>query len=174
MRQCRGQLDGHHERTGGFGVGPRQDADTEACGDERADAVGVVDLVRMGTAEIYWAVLAFDEILDALVVDVPDEDTHWMPLFIVLRDDATLDDALRRRITTQIRQDCSPRHIPDDIYTVPEIPRTLSGKLLEVPVKRLLAGEAAELVLQRDGLRNADAIDPLLAIADARHARALR
>ena len=136
----------------------------------RSDATINRGGVRMGTAEIYSAVLALDEILDALVVDVPDGHTHWMPLFVVLRDDTTLDDELRRRLATQIRQDCSPRHIPDDIYAVPEIPRTLSGKLLEVPIKRLLAGEHAELVLQRDSLRNPAAIDRFQAIADARRA----
>ncbi|MEA2130317.1 MAG: acetoacetyl-CoA synthetase, partial [Solirubrobacteraceae bacterium] len=97
--------------------------------------------VRMGTSEIYRAVLALDEIVDALVVDVPRAGTEsWMALFVVLREDAELDDDLRAAITRRVREDCSPRHVPDDVFAVAAVPRTLSGKVLEVPVKRILAG----------------------------------
>ena len=98
--------------------------------------------VRMGTSEIYRAVLALDEIVDALVVDVR-EGGDWMALFVVLREGAALDDELRGAIARRVREDCSPRHVPDDVFAVAEVPRTLSGKLLEVPVKRILAGDAA-------------------------------
>ena len=98
----------------------------------------------MGTSEIYRAVLALDEIVDALVVDVPREGAeNWMALFVVLRDGCALDDDLRRAIARRIREDCSPRHVPDDVFAIAAVPRTLSGKLLEVPVKRILVRHAA-------------------------------
>ena len=79
--------------------------------------------------------------VDALVVDLPREGTSgWIPLFVVLRDGAELDDELAREIERRIREDCSPRHVPDEIRAVAEVPRTLSGKVLEVPVKRILMG----------------------------------
>src|SRR3954453_20129472 len=115
--------------------------------------------VRMGTSELYRSVLALDEVLDALVVDVPDGEGSRMTLFIVLRDGATLDDGLEVEIRRRIRDDCSPRHVPDAVFAAPEIPRTLSGKILEVPVKRLLMGAAPDEVASRDSLANPDALD---------------
>ena len=116
--------------------------------------------VRMGTSEIYRAVLACDDVVDALVVDVPREGTDgWMSLFVVLRDGAALDSALEDELRRRIRTDCSPRHVPDEIRAVPEIPRTLSGKILEVPVKRILAGEPPEKVASRGSLANPAALD---------------
>ena len=98
----------------------------------------------MGTSEIYRAVLGLDEIVDALVVDVPREGTDgWMPLFVVLREGAELDDELRAEIARRIRESCSPRHVPDEVFEIPEVPRTLSNKVLEVPVKRILMGTPA-------------------------------
>jgi acetoacetyl-CoA synthetase len=116
--------------------------------------------VRMGTSEIYRAVLALDEIVDALVVDVPREGTEsWMALFVVLGDGAELHDELRAAIARRVREDCSPRHVPDDVFAVAEVPRTLSGKVLEVPVKRILAGVAPERAASRDSLANPAALD---------------
>ncbi|MEY2441573.1 MAG: acetoacetyl-CoA synthetase, partial [bacterium] len=116
--------------------------------------------VRMGTSEIYGAVLALEEIVDALVVDVPQADAeNWMALFVVLREGAALDDDLSRAIARRVREDCSPRHVPDDVFAVPEVPRTLSGKLLEVPVKRILSGTPAERAASRDSLANPAALD---------------
>jgi acetoacetyl-CoA synthetase len=117
--------------------------------------------VRMGTAEIYRAVLAVDEVVDALVVDVPRADGEdWMPLFVVLRDDdAELDEDLQRRIRTRIREDCSPRHVPNEIVAVEEVPRTLSGKILELPVKRILMGTPPDQAASRDSLANPAALD---------------
>ena len=98
----------------------------------------------MGTSEIYRAVLTLDEVVDALVLDLPLPGTDgFMPLFVVLRDGATLDDDLTARIRKRIREDCSPRHVPDLIEQIAEVPRTLSGKVLELPVKRILLGAAA-------------------------------
>ena len=111
--------------------------------------------VRMGTAEIYRAVLAVDEVLDALVVDVD----GYMPLFVVLRDGVALDDALVARIRTRIREDCSPRHVPNDVIAVPEVPRTLSGKVLELPVKRILMGTPPDQAASRDSLANPASLD---------------
>ncbi len=123
--------------------------------------------VRMGTSELYRAVLALDDVVDALVVDVPREGTDGvMSLFVVLRDGAELDEALESSIRQSIREYCSPRHVPDRIVAVPEVPRTLSGKLLEVPVKRILMGEAPEAVASRDALANPEALDAFAALAN--------
>ncbi len=116
--------------------------------------------IRMGTAEIYAAVLAIDEILDALIVDVPREGTEgFMPLFVVLREGAQLDEDLVRRIARRVREDCSPRHVPDVVEAVAQIPRTLSGKVLEVPVKRILMGHPPEKAASRDSLADPAALD---------------
>ena len=123
--------------------------------------------IRMGTSEIYRAVLALDEITDALVVDVPQEGAeNWMPLFVVLRDDATLDDDLKKRIAARIREDCSPRHVPNEVHEIAEIPRTLSGKVLEVPVKKILMGQDPDKAASRDSLANPAALDPFVELAN--------
>jgi acetoacetyl-CoA synthetase len=116
--------------------------------------------VRMGTSELYSAALALPEIVDALAVDLPREGTvGWLALYVVLREGVQLDDALAGRIKARIREDCSPRHVPDEITAVPAVPRTLSGKLLEVPVKRILMGADPRTVASRDSLANPEALD---------------
>jgi len=125
----------------------------------RSDATINRGGVRMGTSELYRSVLALDEVLDALVVDVPDGEGSRMTLFVVLRQGAALDDRLEAEIRRRIREDCSPRHVPDAVLAAPEIPRTLSGKILEVPVKRLLMGAPADEVASRDSLANPEALD---------------
>jgi acetoacetyl-CoA synthetase len=116
--------------------------------------------IRMGTSEIYRAVLGIDAIVDALVVDVPRPGTEgWMPLFVVLREGAELDDELRREIARRVREHCSPRHVPDEVFAIAEVPRTLSGKVLEVPVKRILMGTPPEQAASRDSLANPAALD---------------
>ncbi len=116
--------------------------------------------IRMGTSEIYRAVLSLDEIVDALVVDVPRPGTEgWMPLFIVLREGAELNDELRAEIAKRVRSQCSPRHVPDEVFVIDAVPRTLSGKVLEVPVKRILMGTPAEQAASRDSLANPAALD---------------
>jgi acetoacetyl-CoA synthetase len=123
--------------------------------------------IRMGTSEIYSAVLADDDVVDALVVDVPREGTDgWMPLFVVLREGAALDDELVGRIKQRIRQDCSPRHVPNEIHQIAEVPRTLSGKALEVPVKRILMGDPADKAASRESLANPGALDYFVELAD--------
>ncbi|MEO3975101.1 acetoacetate--CoA ligase [Streptomyces sp. CAU 1734] len=97
--------------------------------------------VRMGSADIYEAVERLPEIRESLVIGLEEADGgYWMPLFVHLADGVTLDDELRAAIRTTIRQELSPRHVPDDIIEIPAVPHTLTGKRLEVPVKRLLQG----------------------------------
>jgi acetoacetyl-CoA synthetase len=122
--------------------------------------------IRMGTSEIYRAVLAIDEIVDALVVDVPrDGAESWMPLFVVLAEGAELDEELTRRIARRIREECSPRHVPDDVYRIDAVPRTLSGKALEIPVKRILMGTPPEQAASRDSLQDPAALDWFVELA---------
>jgi acetoacetyl-CoA synthetase len=116
--------------------------------------------IRMGTSEIYRAVSAVPEVLDSLVIDVPRPGTDgWMPLFVVLKDGAGLNDDLVAEIKSRIREQCSPRHVPNEIFQIAEVPRTLSGKVLEVPVKRILMGETPEKAASRDSLANPSSLD---------------
>ena len=125
--------------------------------------------VRMGTSEIYRAVLSVDQVVDALVIDVPRPGTDgWMPLFVVLRPGASLDDTLVGEIRRRVREQCSPRHVPDEILAIPEVPRTLSGKVLEVPVKRILSGAAPDEVVSRESLANPTALDYFVEMGSAR------
>ncbi len=124
--------------------------------------------VRMGTSEIYRAVLGVQDVVDALVVDLPREGTDgWMPLFVVLREGASLDDSLVDAIRRRVREDCSPRHVPDEIRQIAEVPRTLSGKVLEVPVKRILMGSPAAEAASRESLANPEALDVFVELAQA-------
>jgi acetoacetyl-CoA synthetase len=124
--------------------------------------------IRMGTSEIYRAVLSVDQVQDALVVDVPREgEENWMPLFVVMKAGAELDDDTVKAIKKRIREDCSPRHVPNDVIAIPEIPRTLSGKVLEVPVKRVLMGEEPGKAASRESLANPEAFDWFVDYASA-------
>ncbi|WP_377272593.1 acetoacetate--CoA ligase [Peterkaempfera sp. SMS 1(5)a] len=101
--------------------------------------------VRMGSADIYEVVERLPEIRESLVIGLEEPGGgYWMPLFVVLSEGAELDDALRGRIRTALREQLSPRHVPDEVIAVPGIPHTLTGKRIEVPVKRLLAGTALD------------------------------
>ena len=126
--------------------------------------------VRMGTSEIYRAAGAVDDVLDALVIDVPGValgDELTMILFVVLRDGVELDDDLIARIKRRIREDCSPRHVPNEVRQIAEVPRTLSGKVLEVPVKRILMGVAPEQAASVDSLANPRSLDYFVELAKA-------
>jgi acetoacetyl-CoA synthetase len=107
----------------------------------RSDATLNRQGIRFGTSELYAVVEGLPEIVDSLVIglELPDG-AYWMPLFVVLADGVELDTAITARIRTAIRAALSPRHVPDEIVAVPAIPRTLTGKKMEVPVKRLLLG----------------------------------
>ncbi|WP_431948812.1 acetoacetate--CoA ligase [Actinacidiphila sp. bgisy167] len=101
--------------------------------------------VRMGSADIYEAVERLPEIRESLVIGVEQADGgYWMPLFVQLAEGAVLDDALRDKVRRTIREQLSPRHVPDEIVEVPGIPHTLTGKRIEVPVKKLLQGTPIE------------------------------
>ena len=135
----------------------------------RSDATINRHGLRMGTSELYRAVEAIPEVLDSMVVDLEylGRDS-WMPLFVVLRDGHTLDDAMKARLNTAIREAVSPRFVPDQIYAVPEIPRTLTGKKQELPVKKLLLGQPAEKVVNRDAMANPASLDWFVALARQR------
>jgi acetoacetyl-CoA synthetase len=108
-------------------------------------------------------VLAVDAVTDALVVDIPQEQGDaWMPLFVVLRDGTQLTDEIVAEIRTRIREDCSPRHVPNEVIAVDEVPRTLSGKVLELPVKRILMGTPPDQAAARDSLANPKALDAFI------------
>jgi acetoacetyl-CoA synthetase len=125
--------------------------------------------VRMGTAEIYGAVLGVEAVVDALVLDLPRPGTDgWMPLFVVLREGAELSDELVGEIRARIRTDCSPRHVPDEIRQIQAVPRTLSGKILEVPVKRILTGVDPSQAASRESLANPEALDYFVEMARRR------
>jgi acetoacetyl-CoA synthetase len=122
--------------------------------------------VRMGTSEIYRAVLDVDDVVDALVVDLPRDGTDgWMPLFVVLRESAELTDELIAEIRRRVREDCSPRHVPNEVRQIAAVPRTLSGKVLEVPVKRILMGTPVEEAASRESLANPEALDAFVDLA---------
>jgi acetoacetyl-CoA synthetase len=122
--------------------------------------------VRMGTSELYSAVEGLDEVLDSLVVDVPSEDasesTMW--LFVVVAD-GSLDEELQQRLRRRLREYCSPRHVPDRIVQVADVPRTLSGKKLEVPIKKILMGGDPARAASRDSLANPAALDAFVELA---------
>ncbi|HEX4306672.1 MAG TPA: acetoacetate--CoA ligase [Solirubrobacterales bacterium] len=123
--------------------------------------------IRIGTAEIYRAVLDSDEITDALVVDLPKDGTDGViELFVVLREGAELNDDLRKTLARAIRERCSPRHVPDEVRAIAAVPRTLSGKVVEVPTKRILMGADPAKVVSRDSLANPEALDYFVELAD--------
>ena len=122
--------------------------------------------VRMGTSEIYQAVEKMDEIVDSLVVDLEAlGQESYMPLFVVLKEGAVLDDTLEQRIRTRIRGEISPRHVPDEIFAVQQVPRTLSGKKMEVPVRKVLMGFPLEQAANLDAMRNPESIQFFVALA---------
>jgi acetoacetyl-CoA synthetase len=127
--------------------------------------------VRIGSAEIYRAIERLDEIADSLVVclELPDGG-FWMPLFVRLAPGAALDDALRARIVATLRRDCSPRHVPDEIHAVDAIPYTLTGKKMEIPVRRILGGMPPERAASLDAMMDPRALAWYVAFAAARAA----
>jgi acetoacetyl-CoA synthetase len=122
----------------------------------RSDATLNRGGVRLGTAEFYSVVEGIDEVVDSLVVHLPDNDE--LLLFVVLAEGKELDDALRGRIAGQLRTALSPRHVPDEIYQVRAVPRTLSGKKLEVPVKRILQGTPVDRAAAKGALANPESL----------------
>jgi acetoacetyl-CoA synthetase len=127
----------------------------------RSDATLNRGGVRLGTSDFYTVVEGFDEVRDSLVVHLEDPDggPGRLVLFVVLAEGAELDDDLQARIAKALRSELSPRHVPDELHAVPAVPRTLSGKKLEVPVKRILLGQPADVVASRDALADPSALD---------------
>ena len=133
----------------------------------RSDATLNRGGVRIGTAEFYAVVESIPEVADSLVVHL-DEDDDRLLLFVALAAGAALDDVLRARIIRELRTALSPRHVPDEIVSVAGVPRTLSGKKLEVPVKRILSGVSPEVAASRGSLADPRALDQFVELAKAR------
>lgn len=137
----------------------------------RSDATINRHGVRMGTSELYRVVEALPEVMDSLVVDLEYLGREsWMPLFVVLRPGHPLDAALLERIKAAIRSALSARHVPNEVIAVAEIPRTLTGKKLEVPVKKLLLGQPPDQVANRDAMVNPASLDWYVQYAQGRAA----
>ncbi|MDX1687912.1 MAG: acetoacetate--CoA ligase [Candidatus Promineifilaceae bacterium] len=128
--------------------------------------------VRMGTSEIYQTVETLEDVVDSLAVDLEGlEGEPYMPLFVVLREGAELDDELKQRIRQALREELSPRHVPDEIVAVDEIPYTLSGKKMELPVRRVLQGQPLEEAANPGAMRNPGAIDFYASFAERRRSK---
>jgi acetoacetyl-CoA synthetase len=138
----------------------------------RSDATLNRGGVRIGTAEFYGIVEGLAEVADSLVVHLEDAGggAGELLLFVVPRAGASVDDDLRTRIGRALREELSPRHVPDRIVEVAAVPRTLSGKKLEVPVKRILLGAAADEAASADSLADPRSLEPFTAMAAARRA----
>lgn len=126
----------------------------------RSDATINRHGIRMGTSELYQAIEILPEVLDSLVVDLEFLGKQsYMPLFVVLKEGAVFDQSLRDEIKSRIRGALTARHVPNDIFSVPAVPRTLSGKKLEVPIKKILLGQPLEKVVNRDSLANPESLE---------------
>jgi acetoacetyl-CoA synthetase len=122
--------------------------------------------VRIGSGEIYRVVEELPEVMDSLVVDLTELGREsWMPLFVVLRDGLDLDGALVERIRAAIREQLSPRYLPDAIFAIPAVPRTLNNKKLEVPVKRILSGVPVETAVNPGSMSDPDSLQFFVELA---------
>ncbi len=116
--------------------------------------------IRMGTSEIYRVVEGVDGVVDSLVIDISDgRGNDFMPLFVVLKKGKTLTAELEHEIKTKVRTNCSPRHVPDQIYQIDEVPRTLNGKKMEVPVKKILMGVPLEKAVNKGSMSNPESLE---------------
>ena len=143
-------------------ITPRGSAVISGRSDSTINRMGI----RMGSSEIYRVVEAIPEIIDSLIIGVElPHGQYYMPLFVVLRDGVPLDDALKAKIKSELRSNVSPHHVPDDIQAIHEVPRTLSGKKLEVPIKKLFMGVPVEKAVSVDSMSNPQAIEHFVAVA---------
>ncbi len=125
----------------------------------RSDATLNRGGVRIGTSEVYSAVESVAEIKDSMVICTDEEGgEHYMPLFVVLREGFILDDALKAKIKAELRKQYSPRHVPDEIFQVAEIPYTISGKKMETPMKKILMGTPIEKAATKDAMKNPESL----------------
>ena len=123
--------------------------------------------VRIGTSEIYSAVEDGEDVKDSLVIDIDDGTGKLkMLLFVVLREGVRLDEELKNRIKRRVRENCSPRHVPDEIHEISEVPRTLNGKKLEVPLKRILMGVPVEKAVNSGVMANPESIHYFVQLAE--------
>jgi acetoacetyl-CoA synthetase len=135
----------------------------------RSDATLNRGGVRIGTSEVYSAVDLVTEVRDSLIVCIESKDGQfWMPLFVVMQSGTPLTTEIKSRINHSLRSNFSPRHVPDQIIEVPDIPYTISGKKTETPVKKILLGTPPSKALNRDVLRNPGAMDFFVALAAER------
>ncbi|GAA0384187.1 acetoacetate--CoA ligase [Micromonospora gifhornensis] len=136
----------------------------------RSDATLNRGGVRLGTAEFYSVVEALDEVVDSVVVHLEDDEggAGELLLFVVLADGLTLDDELRRKICRELRTALSPRHVPDEIHQVRAVPRTLSAKKLEVPVKKILTGTPVDQAAAKGALANPESLTAFATLAHHR------
>lgn len=126
----------------------------------RSDATLNRGGIRIGTSEVYNAVESIDEILDSMVICLDKEDgDQYMPLFVVLKEGVEIDDVFSKKVASTIRQKYSPRHVPDKLFAVNEIPYTLSGKKMEAPVKKILMGISIDKAASVDAMKNPHALD---------------
>ena len=129
--------------------------------------------LRMGTSELYSAVEALPEVMDSMVVDLEYLGKEsYMPLFVVLRPGTSMDDALKTKLNNAIKVALSPRFIPNEIFQVAEIPRTLSGKKQELPIKKLMLGQPLEKVVNKDAMANPGCLDWYVDLAKQHLAKA--
>jgi acetoacetyl-CoA synthetase len=132
-------------------ITPRGSAIISGRSDSTINRMGI----RMGSSEIYRVVESLPEVMDSLIVGVElPHGQYYMPLYVVLREGVMLDEALKARIRTALRTQISPHHVPDEIIEIPEVPRTLSGKKMEVPIKKLLMGVPIEKAASIDAMSN--------------------
>jgi acetoacetyl-CoA synthetase len=125
--------------------------------------------IRMGSADIYQAIEQMPEIRDSLVLGIEQPDGgYWMPLFVVLAEEASLTPELNDRIRAAIRSSASPRHVPDEVIAVPAVPRTRTGKKLEVPLKRILQGSRLHDVIDPEAVDDSASLDFYVDLAHRR------
>jgi acetoacetyl-CoA synthetase len=181
---------GHGRKPGGGDAGPETGGvwrhgdwlriGTKEAGGEgcvifgRSDATINRHGLRMGTSELYSAVEALPEVMDSMVVDLEYLGREsYMPLFVVLREGSTLDAAMQAKINNAIKVALSPRFIPNEIFQVAEIPRTLSGKKQELPIKKLMLGHSQEKVVNKDAMANPACLDWYLDLAKSHLAKSV-
>jgi acetoacetyl-CoA synthetase len=143
-------------------ITPRGSAVIQGRSDSTLNRLGI----RIGTSEVYSAIESLPEVRDSLVIglELPNGG-YYMPLFVVLADGVQLDGALKQKINTTVRMHCSPRHVPDEILAVQAIPRTLSDKKMEVPVKKLFMGVPLEKAANVGATRSPEAVEYFAALA---------
>lgn len=125
--------------------------------------------VRIGTSEIYRALDKIEEVKDSLIICIEEKNgSFWMPLFVIMREGYTLTDEIKQRINKTLRVDYSPRHVPDEIIAVDDIPYTISGKKTETPVKKVLMGKDPKKVISAGSLKNPKAMDVFVSLAKKR------